>query len=139
MFTFQEDLISDGKKFFLFKNGKPTSTEAALNLMKRGDEEFMNEFLKALKTSVDFKAYFFETPAMTKEAVQEKQFEFVLKNAPRLANVKPDEDTFEEHFKPDCSTVSFRNIGKDALLIAPCPDPGEESDFKFRSHLATFV
>jgi len=88
--------------------------------------------------SSHFKAFFFETPKITAGKVSSKNFEFVLVNAQRLENVLPDEDAFKEHFAESKSFVTkFFNLGRDAQLIVPCPEPSTK--LEAYSHLANFV
>lgn len=47
----------------------------------------------------------------------------------------PDREAFGEHFRPGCRTVTFDNLGGDAVLVAPCP-LGPDSAY---THLAQFV
>ena len=47
----------------------------------------------------------------------------------------PDPEPFSEYFRPDREVVSFESLGKDALLVAPCPG-ALGTNF---SHLASFV
>jgi Family of unknown function (DUF6940) len=52
-----------------------------------------------------------------------RPFEFVLLDDPGLAFI-PDAEAFSEHFgraTTNPGVVSFSNLGKDALLVVPCP------------------
>merc|ERR1712098_604127 len=76
---------------------------------------------------------------ITLSSIGSKRFEFILARASSLEGVASDEETFKEHFPPNClgSSVSFPNQGGDALLVAPCP--GEGSRSAVYSSLATFM
>jgi len=79
-------------------------------------------------------AYVWECPPVTAASLS-RPFECVFLSSPSLGGLRPEPEVFAAHFSPDRSAVSFRNLGGDALLVAPCPaDDGR--DF---SHLAQFV
>merc|ERR1711991_183370 len=64
--------------------------------------------------------------------------EFVILPAPSLQHVEPDVDAFGEYFDSSSKPYAvFPSLGKDALLVAPVPVEGENSDVY--THLATFV
>merc|ERR1719402_1116284 len=107
-------------------------------LQKLGrDESVLKDFINILRWC-PFKAFFFETPKITAGKLSNRNFEFVLVNAQRLENVPPDEDAFKEHFAESQSFVTkFFNLGRDAQLIVPCPEPSTKVDSY--SHLANFV
>ncbi len=64
-----------------------------------------------------------------------RAFECVFVSSPLLARIPPDPSPFAEYFRPGLSVVTFESLGKDALLVAPCPGP-QGSNF---AHLASFV
>lgn len=91
------------------------------------------------RTIVDcpYEAVFWETNPVSIESL-DQPFEFVLVDAPALAQVAPQPDAFREHFdSPDADlwVTSFENLGRDAALVVPMPvaDPG------VYPHLARFV
>jgi uncharacterized protein DUF6940 len=51
-----------------------------------------------------------------------------------LARMPAEPEAFAEHFRRDQNVASFGNLGRDAVLVAPCPG-GPGSNF---SHLASF-
>ncbi|MEM8892222.1 MAG: hypothetical protein AAGD28_29855, partial [Bacteroidota bacterium] len=61
-------------------------------------------------------------------------YEFVLVNSPSLARVSADRNSFAAKFN-EASVVSFKNLGRDASLIVPCPLDAV-TDYP---HLASFV
>src|SRR5262249_11979438 len=53
-----------------------------------------------------------------------RMFEFVLVDSPQLARVPPDARAFAAQFEAGDATngiATFWNLGRDALLVAPCP------------------
>ena len=98
------------------------------------------EFFTKLKSSA-FQSYFFETPSVTRDSLDKKDFEFVLVSAPALDDITADISAFSEYF--DCdpqekTVTSFLNLGGDARLVVPCPEDlvGEHQHY---SSLAPFM
>jgi len=99
------------------------------------NQEFRGFFIDLL-ARVPFVDYRWETPACTKSSAA-RNFEFVVVNSPGLAD-RAEPSAFAEHFAnstTSCGVVSFYNLGKDALLIVPCPIASPEA---YR-HLGAFV
>ena len=99
---------------------------------------FREKFMTSLKES-PFKAFFFETPKVSGDTMDKLNFEYVLVNANSLVDVDPDIHAFQEHFdkcSPDQTSTSFPNLGRDALMITPCPAEKPVSKY---NHLASFV
>ena len=95
------------------------------------------EFFTSLLADAPFSAYFWETPPVTK-AVIDQIFEFVLVDSPQLATVRPNPNAFEDYFRSvreDEGVVTFENLGKDAVLVAPSP----RAPLSAYPHLAAFV
>jgi hypothetical protein len=95
------------------------------------DPGFVDRFVHELR-GCPFRAFFFETPPLT-TATLEQRFEFVLIDAPALARVPADSHAFRAKLDAREQVASFRNLGGDAVLVAPC-DHG--ADY---AHLASFV
>jgi hypothetical protein len=67
-------------------------------------------------------AFRWETPPITTSSVG-RPFEFVLLNSPGLATVAEPE-AFADYFSVSTThagVVSFPNLGRDAVLVVPCP------------------
>jgi hypothetical protein len=78
-------------------------------------------------------AFFWEHPPLTAANIT-AQAEFVLVDAPILARLKADPAPFRACFD-GADIVTFRNLGGDALLVAPSPgDPKTDC-----AHLAAFL
>ena len=85
--------------------------------------EVSREFTRLLKSS-KFPAYFFETPGISRDSLEQRNFEFVLVSAESLQHIRPEREAFEEYFDCDLkekTVTSFLNLGGDALLVVPCP------------------
>ena len=83
------------------------------------EEPFRREFITVLQKS-RFSTYFFETPKVTKESLDDK-FEFILSAADELKNVNADRDTFQDYFRQckDSPVITFPNLGHNAVLVVP--------------------
>jgi len=98
----------------------------------QSDADFAGWY-SALLASLPFSAFFWEHPPLT-AANFASDAEFVIVDAPMLANVQPDANPFRDYFKGD-EIVTFRNLGGDATLVVPSPGdslPGY-------AHLAVFL
>jgi hypothetical protein len=69
--------------------------------------------------------------------VLERAAEFVLIEAPALAAVPPDAETFAGHFGAGDGVVTFPNLGGDALLVVP--EPAADGAADAYPHLAAFL
>lgn len=91
---------------------------------------FYNEFL----ISLAFEAFFWENKPLTKSNLGE-EYECNVIKSDLLAGKNPDAHTFSSYFKKDKQVVAFPNLGKDALLIAPCP----VSENQGYAHIGSFI
>lgn len=135
MWTSHTESMADGRilKVAIDLNSSPVSYADVLNRWQQ-DMEFRSWFLALLGDS-PFSAFRWETPPITSETAN-RSFEFVLLDSPELAT-KPDAKAFAEHFSAatEDGVVEFPNLGKDAILVVPCPS-GPPSAY---GHLAAFV
>jgi hypothetical protein len=99
----------------------------------RTDESFVAEWVAQL-AEIPFDAYCLETPPLTKQMLAEP-FECVFVDSPLLARQEADSQPFQEHFRKSQGSVAFQSLGKDALLVAPCP----VSESTCYTHLAAFL
>jgi len=100
------------------------------------DDADFRSFFIALLAEVPFPAFRWETPPIT-TATARRPFEFVVLDSPELAR-KADRDAFAHHFNAPESkegVVSFRNLGRDAILVVPCPS----NSLSNYGHLAAFI
>lgn len=117
--------------FRLFERGQALSFKRLFSLLGQ-DENFSSWYTKTLADSA-FPAFFWEHPPLNADNI-DSAAEFVLVDAPALATVQQDAAAFQSRFS-DEPVVSFRNLGGDALLIAPTPADAS-TDY---SHLAAFL
>ncbi|MGD1952960.1 MAG: hypothetical protein ACFB14_25440 [Leptolyngbyaceae cyanobacterium] len=96
------------------------------------DTTFRNFFIDLLAAS-PFRAFHWETPAVT-TATLDQPFECVLIDSPNLVKA-PDRDTFAPYFNATQLVTSFLNLGRDAILVVPCPT-GPNRDY---SYLGAFI
>jgi hypothetical protein len=102
----------------------------------RSDEEFRASFTARLR-DVPYGAYCWETPPLSRATI-DLPFECVFVENKALEGVRPEPGPFHEHFTDErsgSSVVTFESLGRDALLVAPCP----RGDPSVYTHLAAFV
>ena len=115
----------------LERAGTPASFADVIGALRH--EASLRATLTRGLASLPYRAFKWETPAVTRATLQ-RDFECVALDSPRLAR-SPDVVTFAEHFAKDEAVVTFPSLGRDATLVAPCPQ-GPLSSY---GHLAAFV
>jgi hypothetical protein len=121
------------QKFFILHHDRRILYSEVLERWQH-DETFRDFFLSLL-IDAPFSAYFWETPAVTKDTI-DREFEFVLVDSPQLARVHPNSSAFASHFNNKNEMIAiFPNLGNDALLVVPCP----QAPNSVYTHLAAFV
>ncbi|MEZ6127005.1 MAG: hypothetical protein R3C49_28135 [Planctomycetaceae bacterium] len=128
----EQDQVS---RYALMRDGENLSYSDVLDLWQ-SDRGFRSFCTKLLADS-PFKAYRWETPALTTENCGQP-FQFVLLNCPRFASRRTDPVTYADYFTTDQSAegiVVFSNLSGDATLIVPSP----RTDVDAYGHLAAFV
>jgi hypothetical protein len=113
-------------------------TAAEFFSLLASDVEFQSNFVATLASS-PFEAFFWECAPANVATASRRPFEFVLKRTDALTQTEPaDFAAFKEHFahqRPG-GPVSFHNLNRDAVLIAPVP---ERTTDHFYAHVARFV
>jgi hypothetical protein len=135
MWATRSELTASGRllKVAIDLDSSPVSYAEVLRRWQQ-DASFRSWFIALLADS-PFVAFRWETPPIT-AATADRPFEFVLLDSPGLAQ-KPDANPFADHFDSAAAggVVEFPNLGKDAILVVPCPT-GSQSAY---GHLAAFV
>jgi hypothetical protein len=135
MWTARSESMADGRilKVAINLDSSPVSYAEVLRRWQ-SDAAFRSFFISVL-TECPFAEFRWETPPITL-ATANRPFEFVLLDSPGLAQ-NPDAAAFAEHFSDAAAggVVEFSNLGKDAILVVPCPN-GPLSAY---GHLASFV
>jgi len=135
MWTTRSENLADGAclRFHIEHDGAAVAYAEVLRRW-RADADFRSLFM-ALLAEAPFAAYRWETPPIT--ATADRPFEFVLLDSPGLAR-PPDPQAFAAHFHgaaADRGVVAFPNLGKDAIMVVPCP-LGAPTAY---GHLAAFM
>ena len=133
MWKSKRKLIENGRihKISIFRDDKQVTYLEAIELWQQ-DESFRTFFISLL-ADTPMAAYFWETPPISQSI--DREFEFVLIDSPKLADVEPDPSDFRQHFESAKEIVTFPNLGNDALLVVPCPI----IDIPESTHLANFL
>lgn len=119
----------------LSSRGEPVTFRGVVDAW-RSDEAFRAAFTATLR-DIPYRAYCWETPPLSR-ATLDLPFECVFVESEALAYARPEPGPFREHFTDQGSAtqvVSFESLGRDALLVVPCP----RSDPSAYVHLAAFV
>lgn len=136
MWTVHSKQIGDGFGLrYAFQTGEAAVSYAEVLRLWQSEEEFRLLFLKLL-ADAPYEAFRWETPPITSNNSQ-RPFEFVLLDSPGLAR-QPEPEAFDAQFRaarPGEMAIEFANLGKDAVLVVPCP-LGPHSAY---GHLAAFV
>jgi hypothetical protein len=127
------DILEGGRvqKYRVVLDEQPVAFAEIISLW-RGDASFRSWFNTLLGQS-PFRAFRWETPPIT-SACAERDFEFVLHRSDGLEG-RIDERAFADYFLDDGRVVTFANLGRDAVLVVPCP----VGDVSIYGHLASFV
>ncbi len=122
MLTSRTRQLCNGRiiKFTIEHGSSPVSYVDVIHLWQK-DADFRAFFIGLLLNS-PFSAFRWETPPIT-TATANQPFEFVLLDSPGIAS-SPDPAAFSEHFVAMApgGVVEFPNLGRDAILVVPCPD-----------------
>ncbi len=120
----------------LRSNGSDLSWEQVLVGLSAADDPLPARLTEFLAT-VPYEGYFWETPPVDESKLQDP-FEFVVIDSPSVAALRADASDFRAPFDREedlDGIVSFWNLGGDALLVAPKPQPSAHG----YAHLASFV
>jgi hypothetical protein len=133
MWDSRSDLLNDCRiqHFTLLRDDMPLAYADVLSLW-HNDASFRSYFCTLLAAS-PFEAFRWETPCVTL-ATLTRQFEFVLLRTDTLAR-GVDPTAFATHFDSASEVVTFPNLGRDAVMVVPCPI-GNTSVY---GHLASFI
>ncbi|WP_421774132.1 DUF6940 family protein [Gracilimonas sp.] len=122
----------DHHKFRIAHQEKPISNQHFLELLN--EERDFRTFYKNVLKELPFEAFFWENKPMSSSSIH-REYECNVINSDFLAGKSADFNTFSSYFKTEQDVVSFRNLGNDAQLIAPCPIE-EHSGY---AHIGTFI
>jgi len=126
-----EDRLAGRCRHYAVTDGdRPLPVSAALRLWQH-DGAFRDLFIETLAKS-PFRAFRWETPPVTRATVS-RPLEFVLVDSPELDH-PADASAFRSQFT-DAPVVTFENLGRDALMVVPCPEASADA----YAHLAAFV
>lgn len=131
-------------KFHFAINGKSLTFKNVLDELlsltsKNGNGEIVRLLSRIIKTS-NHKSIYWECNPVKLENYESLTFQFVILDAPSLHRRGPDALTFAEHFTKCGAAVvtSFKSLGNDSILIAPCPRL-KSSENSHMAHLKAFV
>ena len=137
MWAAQRQTIRQGRseKVFLASVGRTLSFAEVIKGW-RDNEEFRAFFIAELAATA-FPAFFWEMPPI-RRGHSEIDYEYMAIRSDNLEHLRPDARAFESKLRSagsSQSVVSFRNLGGDALLVAP----KKIADLESYGHIAAFV
>lgn len=119
-YSYQQEELADyeGFKYRIFYKNSIRSFKQVIQSWQN-DDEFI-QFYNQILAHSEFSAFYWEVKPIRLNQLDEA-FEFVLINSKPLTLIKANPKAFQAHFSEHKSAVAFENLGKDALLVAPCP------------------
>jgi hypothetical protein len=127
-----DEPVPGGRRYTLGEGGEPMSRARLLSVLRDSGE--FADWYSALLADAPWPAFYWENPPLVADQLK-RAAEFVLIDAPPLAGMTPDAETFRAHFDDGSGVVAFPNLGGDALLVAPEPAAEDQA----YPHLAAFL
>ena len=125
--------INDGRDLHVvIQDGDQTLSYRCVIALWRDDPTFRTHFAQIL-AQAPLPAFRWETPCVTSETI-DQDFEFVLLRSDALQR-PADSKAFASHFVEGEEVVTFPNLGRNAMMVVPCPS----GDPSVHVHLASFV
>jgi hypothetical protein len=121
-----------GETLSLSKDGRAL-TVADVLAGWRDDAPFCDFFIAEL-AATSFPAFFWEMPPLMRTTLADP-FECAVIRGDALVRMRADDADFAGHLRGPELVVAFPNLGRDALLIAPC----RMSDADDYGHVAAFL
>jgi hypothetical protein len=134
MWSARSEQLARGVKSVIDLDSSPVSFAELLRRWQSDAD--CRSFFTRLLADAPFAAFRWETPPVNAVSAN-RPFEFVLLNSPELSH-EPDPSAFSTHLSAGAAgegVVAFPNLGRDAILIVPCP-LGPVSAY---GHIAAFV
>ena len=116
MFSVTQHPVPYGVRLSFTSGEQPLQFRQVIDYWVHSPE--FREWFNGVLASVEFDSFRWETPGIT-TATSDRAFECVVFNSPGLAP-RPDRSAFAAHFSA-AAAVSFPNLGRNAVLVAPCP------------------
>jgi hypothetical protein len=135
MWSIERTSIREGwsEKLALFRNGGAASFADVIAAWD-SDAAFRGYFIGEI-SAAPWPAFLWEMPPIRRDMV-ERNYECVIIRSDALARMHPDAEAFAAEFRDAAgSVVAFRNLGGDALLVAPCP----LTELSTYTHIAAFL
>lgn len=143
------DDIPGGFQYHIEQNEKLITFQEFLENLRDGDSaliHLMSTIMRHHSSSMQFNAIFWECTPISQGTANSIPLEFVILDAPTLAERQYDLVAFQDQFQQIAherydGVISFTNLGKDAVLVVPTPVEIETSRFnypQYMTHLASF-
>lgn len=128
------ETLPGGSRYRILEDGAALGFDGLL--LRLATDDAFADWYSALIADTPYAAVYWENPPLSRR-LRRRPAEFVLMEAPELAGMRPDAETFAGHFETpdDRAVVTFSNLGGDALLVVPVPLDGHDA----YPHLAAFL
>lgn len=134
MFQYAEKVLSKQTFHFQIKqNGKWLTVQEVINLWQ--NNTVFRMFYNRILEEVPFFGFFWENKPISQATLSEV-YEFVVIGTDAFNGLETHRDTFSQYFEKEKLIVSFDNLKKNAVLIAPCPNKLYNKGYM---HLGEFI
>jgi hypothetical protein len=129
-------------RYSLFDNDIPVTFSQFFEALTNPESGIHRPFFQILK-EFPSEAYFWEAAPVTPDSYYVSQYEFIILSSRELAGITADISSFESYINDAKSkqevVANFWNIGRNAMLVAPCPLNVDANSYFQYSHLANFM
>ncbi len=100
--------------------------------------QMLTDNINRVSESQRMHGFYWECVPVCSNLLSSTPFQFMLIPTNSFRSVSVDGHSFSEYFRSSDTVVSFKNLGRDADLIVPCP-PSHRSQSEYISHLCSFL
>lgn len=134
MFQYTEKVLSPKTfQFQIQQDGEELTVQEVIDLWQ--SSTVFRAFYNKILEEVPFMGFFWENKPIS-QATLGDIYEFVVIGTEAFNGLKTNKKPFEEYFEEEEWVVNFENLGKNAILIAPCPSSLYTEGYK---HLGQFI
>ncbi len=119
-------------RFRLKKDDAYLSFDEVFTLWEQSGEFvafYIGELIK-----LDYKAFYWEHPAVNKEFLS-KKYECILQRSKPLEHLSSNKEAFKDYLLSETEVTDFMNLGKNARLVIPI----KKSDEEIYNHIGKFI
>lgn len=134
MFQYTEKVLSPKTFHFqIQQEGHTLTVQEVINLWQ--ESTTFRAFYNKILEEVPFMGFFWENKPISRATLSE-EYEFVVIGTEAFNGLQTNQKPFEQYFEEEELVVNFENLGKNAVLVVPCPSPLYTEGYK---HLGQFI